>query len=183
MHGRSRLCGNAVRGSDLYFAATFAGSPGERVRETDGTAEHFVPLVEIVLKVELFFDHGKGEEHELSNIGEGVAGTGGNAVLSYGSEELAQDKVDVGGGEEIAHDRGRDFGADLLGLQELLLLVGMKDAESRMGGGPRQTTTAAIGSFKRAAIGLEGFSSRGVSGRIFKRHFHDVSSQLSVFQN
>ena len=163
----------------MDLTAADAGRPGDRIRETDGIAEHFVPLVEIVLKVELFFDHGKREEHELSNISEGVAGTGGNAVLAYGGEELAQDVVDIRGGEEVTRDGGSNFGAEPLGFEELLLFAGVKDAESRMAGGPRQTTTAAIGSFKSAAIGLEGFSSRGVSRRIFKRHFHEC--EFSAF--
>lgn len=166
----------------MYLAAADAGGPGERIREADSIVEHFVPVVETILKGELFFDHGKGEEHELGDIGEGVAGTSGNAVLSYGGEELAQDKVDVGGGKEVARDRRTNFGAESLGFEELLFVARVKDAKSRMAGGARQTTTAAIGSFKSTAIGLEGFSSRGVSGRIFKRHFHDVSSQLSIFR-
>jgi hypothetical protein len=116
-------------------------------------------LVEFVDEVELPFDGGKREKHDLAKIGEGVGGADGHAVLRDGSEDLAEDIVDVGSGQEVAGDGGGEFGAKLSRFEELLLLARVKDAEGRVVGRPRQTTAAAVGGFKSAAIGFGGFAS------------------------
>jgi hypothetical protein len=77
-------------------------------------------LVEFVDEVELPFDGGKREKHDLAKIGEGVGGADGHAVLRDGSEDLAEDIVDVGSGQEVAGDGGGEFGAKLSRFEELL---------------------------------------------------------------
>ena len=57
-------------------------------------------------------------------------------------------------------DSDGEFGADFLRLHELPLLLGMEDAERRVSGGAREAATAAVGGFKRAAIGVRSFARR-----------------------
>lgn len=128
----------------------------------DGFVQHVGPLLEFVAEGELVFDRGKGAKHELGDIGKCVSRANGHAVLSDRSEELAEDVVDVRGGEEVAGEGCSDLGAKLLGFEKLLLLAGMKDAKRSMSGGARKAATASVGSFKRAAIGFGGFAGRAL---------------------
>jgi len=46
-------------------------------------------------------------------------------------------------------------------------LLGMEDAERRVSGRAREATTAAVGRFKRAAIGVRSFARRSFLWRVF----------------
>lgn len=71
-------------------------------------------------------------EHELADVGEEGGVADRKAVLGDRSEELAEDEVDIGGGEEIAANGGSDFRANLMRFEELLLGVCMEGAEGRV---------------------------------------------------
>ncbi len=132
-----------------------------RIREADGFVQHIVPLLEFVAEVELFFDGGEREKHDLAKVGKGVGGADGHAVLRHGSENLAEDIVDIGGGEEVAADGRGEFGAELSRFEELLLVARVEDAKGGVAGRAGQTTAAAVGSLKSTAIGVGGFAGRG----------------------
>ena len=70
-----------------------------------------------------------GREAYLAEIGEGSGGTLGDAVLGQGGEDFAHDVVDVCGGEEVAGEGGRHFRAQAVGFEELVLGVGVEEAE------------------------------------------------------
>jgi len=110
------------------------------------------------MESKLLFDGGKRKEHELAKVGQGVGGAGGHPVLRDGSENFAEDIIDVGGSEKVAGEGGGEFAAKLSRFEELLLLLRVKDAKGGVAGRAGQTTAAAIGSFKSAAIGVGGFA-------------------------
>jgi len=62
------------------------------------------------MESKLLFDGGKREEHELAKVGERVCRASGHAVLGDGSEDLAENIVDVGSGEEVAGDSDSNDG-------------------------------------------------------------------------
>src|SRR5215472_18909819 len=149
----------------------------EGIGEADSVVQHVVPLGEFVAEAKLMFDVGKGEEHELAEVGKSVGSARGYAVLGDGGEDLAEGIVDVGGGEEVAGESGGKFCADFSRFEELLFLAGMEDAEGSVCGGAGETATAAVRSLKGAAIGIKGFAGRGFL-RVFDRHFHGDSEKL-----
>jgi hypothetical protein len=102
--------------------------PG-RFRELDGIADHLLPGLIAVLEMRFVFDLGKGSEHELADVGEGESGALGNAALRDGGEDFAENMVDIGGGEEVAGEGGRELFAKMRRFQELLLVAGMEGAE------------------------------------------------------
>jgi len=104
------------------------------------------------MESKLFFDGGKREEHELAQVGQGVGGAGGHAVLRDGGENFAENIVDVGGSEKVAGEGGGEFAAKLSRFEELLLLLRVKDAQGSVGGGAREAAAAAIGGLEGAAI-------------------------------
>jgi len=83
-----------------------------------------------------------------------------NTVLGDSGEDFAKGIVDVGSGQEVTGDGDGECGADFLRFHELPLLLGMEDAERRVSGGAREAATAAVGGFKRAAIGVRSFARR-----------------------
>src|SRR5215470_12750452 len=109
-HGWSGLFGSCGGSSDFgsgdgggVFRALDdeRGGIGRGIGEADSVVQHVFPLSELVAEAELMFDVGKGEEHELAEVGESVGGADGNAVLSDGGEDFAEGIVDVGGGQEV----------------------------------------------------------------------------------
>ena len=126
---------------------------GGRRGEGAGFVEGFGPLLEIVGEGELLFYVGEAGEQDLAEVGEGGGFAEGDAVLGYGGEEFAEDVVDVGGGEEVALERGGDLGAQALGLEELELFAGVEDAEGEMGRSAKHAAAAAVGELELAAWG------------------------------
>ena len=58
-------------------------------------------------------------EQELAEIGDGDGLAYGDTVLGEGGEDLSENVVDVGGGEEVAAEGDGELGAKLLGFEEL----------------------------------------------------------------
>jgi hypothetical protein len=81
--------------------------------------------------VELTFHAGDGLEEELAEVAESGGGLLGDAFFGESGEDFAEDVVYVGDGVEFA-GKGGKLGGELFGFDELLLLAGVKDAESRM---------------------------------------------------
>src|SRR5260370_1395602 len=69
----------------------------------------------------------------------------GETVLGEGSEELAENVVNVDGGEVFAGGRSGDLPAQLVGFDELALGAGMENAKSGMILVPEHAALAAVG--------------------------------------
>jgi len=122
------------------------GGTGER----GGIGEDFVPVLKFVLERKLLLHVGEAREHDLAHVGEDGGFAKGDSVLRDGSKEFAEDVVDVGGGEEIAVERGGNFVAQALRLEELEFLPGMEGTESRMERAAQHAAPAAVGKWKLA---------------------------------
>jgi hypothetical protein len=115
-------------------------SPGNRgvgcgwagVGEVDGVVDQVFSGFVGIDEFGFFLGHGQGEEHDLAQIGEGGGGALGDAVLGQGGEDFVHDVVDVGGGQEIAGEGGGHFRAQAVGFEELVLGVGVEEAEGRV---------------------------------------------------
>jgi len=121
---------------------------GGRVRERGGFGKLLVPGVEIVVELEFFFYVGKGLEKELADVGKRGGNAGRDAVLGESSEELAEDVVDIRGGEEITVEGSGYLGAEALGFAELQFLPGMEETEGRVIRVTRHAAAAAVGKGK-----------------------------------
>src|SRR6476646_8198707 len=115
--------------------------------------EDFVPVVEFVSEGELLLHVGEAREHDLAEVGESGGFAKGDTVLRNSDEKFAEDVVNVGGGEEIAVERGGNFEAQALGLEDLEFLPGMKGTEGRMVRAAQHAASTAVGKWKLAARG------------------------------
>ncbi len=91
----------------------------------------------------LHFRHGL--EKELAEVSEDGGVASGETVLGNGAEELAENVVDINGGEVFAGGRRGDLPAQLIGLNELALGASMEDAESGVILVPEHAALAAVG--------------------------------------
>ena len=114
------------------------------------------------MKFVFVLDITEGVEQEVADVSEDGGVAGRNAVLGEGGEELAEDKVDVGGGQEVAGERSGELGTESLGYEELLLLAGVEEAEGGMVLIAEHATLAAVGERELAEMGVRG--SRAFSG-------------------
>jgi hypothetical protein len=105
-------------------------------------------VVEFVGEGKLLLHVGEAREHDLAEVGEDGGFAKGDTVLRDGDEKFAEDVVDVGGGEEIAVEGGRDFCAQALGLEELQFLPGMEGTAGRMDRAAQHAAGAAAGKWK-----------------------------------
>lgn len=110
-------------------------------------------MVEFVAERKFLLHVGERREHDPADVGEDGGFAKRDAILSSGGEELAEDVVDVGGGEEIAIEGGGDFVAQALGLEEFQIWPGMEGTEGRMGWSAQHAAGAAVGKLKLAARG------------------------------
>ena len=110
-------------------------------------------------------------EQELADVGEEGGVASRKAVLCDGGEELAEDEVDIGGGEEVAGEGGRDFRANLMRFEELPLGAGVEGAEPRMVVA-EHAAAAAVGEVELAERGFDfGNEGAGVAGsKAFSGH-------------
>jgi hypothetical protein len=130
------------------------GWPG--VGETNAVVDEVYPGFVGVDEFGFILGHGQGEEHYLAQIGEGSGGALGDAVLGQGGEDFAHNVVDVGGGEEIACEGGGHFRAQAMGFDELVLGVGVEEAEGRVVAVPEHTALAVVGEGKLAEFRVVG---------------------------
>ena len=137
------------------LSGTFGRGIGEggRTGERGGIVEDLVPVLEFVVERKLLLHVGEGREHDLAEEGEGGGFAKGDTVLRDGDKEFAEDVVNVGGGEEIAMERGGNFAAQALGLEELQFLPGVEGTEGRMGRAAQHAAAAAVGKLELAAWG------------------------------
>ena len=103
-----------------------------RVGEGDGVVDHARPGVVGVLELGFGFYGGERLEEELADVGENGGGAGSDAALGEGGEDFAQDVVDVGGGVEMAGERGGKLRTEAAAFEQLLLIAGVKET-SRSG--------------------------------------------------
>jgi hypothetical protein len=94
-------------------------------------------------------------EKKLGEIGQEPSVANGNAVGGDKLEELADDVLDVGGGLEVASERG-ELIADVIEFEELPLLACVEEAERRMRSVTEHATLAAVGEGKLAESGFVG---------------------------
>jgi hypothetical protein len=109
-------------------------------------------VVEFIVEGELGLYKREGREQDLAQVGEHGGFARWDAVLGGGGEEFAEDVVDVGGGEEIAVERGGNFAAEELGFAELEFLAGVEGAEDGMSRAAQHAATAAVGELELAAF-------------------------------
>ena len=124
-------------------------------------------MIEVVGDVGLPADVLLALEKKLSEIGEVLRATGGNASGGDQLEELAYHVVDVGLRAELTGDGGQLVG-DFVGFKELKLFAGVEDAERGMGIGAKHTALAAVGERELAKLLLVG----GDSGTGLLGGFH-----------
>lgn len=121
--------------------------------------------------MEFLLDAREGVEEELADVGENGGVAGWNAILGDGGEELAEDEVDVGGGEEVAADGGGDFRTKLMRLEELLLGAGVEGTKGEVIAA-KHAATAAVGKGELTEpgfdLGREGV--RGIADTTFSGH-------------
>jgi len=103
------------------------------------------PEVGILGVDDFVLDFRDGLEKELAEVSEDGGVASGETVLGDSGEELAEDVVDVDGGEVFAGGRRGDLPAQLIGFDELALGAGMENAESGMILVPEHAALAAVG--------------------------------------
>ena len=130
----------------------FGGDGVERSGEVGGVFEHAEPGVVRVADLRFLLGVAERGEHELGGVAEGFGFFDGDAVLGQGSKNFAEDVVDVGGGEEVAGERGGEFGADALGLDALALFTRMEGAQAGMIGMAKHAAAATVGEREMAKI-------------------------------
>jgi len=91
------------------------------------------------------FGEADGMEEELADVSEEASVAMGDAILSDGSIELAEDGIEVRGGEVMAGGSSGEEMADVFGFEELALVARVMEAEGMVILGARHTATAAIG--------------------------------------
>jgi len=127
----------------------------------------------VILGVDDFIlDFRDGVEKELAEVSEDGGVAHRETVLGDGGEELAEDVVDVDGGEVFAGGRRGDLPAELLGFQELALGEGMEDAESGVALLAEHAAFASVGELEPAEMGMIGggaFFGHGSSFREVRR--------------
>jgi hypothetical protein len=122
-------------------------------------AKDFLPAL-IVLRANGFLlDASLAVEKKLGQIGQEPSVANGDAVGGDKLEELADDVLDVGGGLEVAGERG-ELIADVVQFEQLLLLAGVEEAERRMRSMTEHATLAAVGERELAESGFVGSGAR-----------------------
>lgn len=99
------------------------------------------------------FDAAGGLQEELADIGEKGGVAVRDAIQGDGGVELAQYRVDVGGGEVFAGGRSGQELANALGFKELAVFAGVVDAVGVMVGGTGHAAVAAVREGELAAAG------------------------------
>jgi hypothetical protein len=108
---------------------------------------------EFVVERKLLLHVRERREQDLAEVGESGGLARGDTVLRDSDEKFAEDVVNVGGGEEIAVERGGNFAAQALRLEELQFLPGVKGTEGGMVRAAQHAAAAAVGKWKLAARG------------------------------
>jgi hypothetical protein len=127
----------AVRGR----AGTYLGGS----KSSEGIVDEVAPEVGILGVDNFVLDFRDGLEKELAEVSEDGGVASGETVLGDGGEELAEDVVDINGGEVFAGGGSGDLPAQLIGLDELALGASMENAESGMILVPEHAALAAVG--------------------------------------
>lgn len=182
--GRSPRLRSGRAGQTCFVACLIGGRAGVGVDrslirrrgefgETGGSGEHALPLLELKVELVFLFDVVVRVEHELGNVGESGGIAMGDALLGESLEELAKNKVDVSGGEEVAGERGGEFRAEASGFEELHFVTGVEEAEGRVVAMTKHAAATAVGSLEGAAVGgsRSGIARRRL-GRVLFGHFH-----------
>lgn len=124
---------------------------GEVVDE--GFLDDFVPgsfegVPEFLLGVLL------GAEEELAEMGEGDGGFGLDVAHGGGAEEGGEAGGEIGSGESVVVEMFRDEGAELFGVDEVAMFMGMVVTEAHVSGKARHRATTAIGKMEDTTIGF-----------------------------
>ena len=130
------------------------GWPG--IGEVNAVVDQVLPSLEGIDEFGFFLGHGQGEEHYLAQIGEGGGGTLGDAVLGQSGEDFAHDVVDVGGGQEIAGEGGGHLRAEPVGFEQLVLGMGVEEAEGCVIPMPEHAALAVVGKGELAEFRVVG---------------------------
>ena len=77
-----------------------------------------------------------------------------DAFLGERGKRLAENVVDVGGGEEITGEGSSELRAELLGFLELLLLAGVEQAQRRVRFVAEHAAAASVGECELTEIGV-----------------------------
>ena len=139
--GIGRECGGGT-----CFADRFPRVDGDRgIRQADRVFEHALPGVEGVADLGFLLGVAEAREHELGGVAKSFGFLDGDAVLGKSCEDFAEDVIDVGGGEEVAGERGGEFRADAFGFEGLALFAGVKRAKAGMIAMAKHAALAAVG--------------------------------------
>jgi hypothetical protein len=84
-----------------------------------GLLAHFIPLIEVVRKLEFRFDAPDRGEEKLADVSESGGIARRNAILGDSGVEFAEYVVHVGCGHVIAGQGLGEFGAETVGFEEL----------------------------------------------------------------
>src|SRR5713226_4922742 len=138
----------------------------------EGVVDEVAPEVGILGVDDSILDFRDGVEKELAEVSEDGGVANGETVLGDSGEELAEDVVDVDGGEVFAGGRRGDLPAELLRFEELALGEGMEDAESGVALLAQHAALASVGELEFAEMGMIGvgaFFGHGSSFREVRR--------------
>jgi len=138
----------------------------------EGIVDEVAPEIVILGVDDFILDFRDGVEKELAEVSEDGGVANRETVLGDGGEELAEDVVDVDGGEVFAGGRRGDLPAELLRFKELALGEGMEDAESGVALLAEHAAFASVGELEPAEMGMIGggaFFGHGSSFREVRR--------------
>lgn len=121
-------------------------------RRKDAPEERFPGLKVVMSAVDFVFDGREGLEEKLADVGENGGVARRDAIVGHGGPEPAESVIDVGGRLEVAGE-GREFRADAVGFEELLLLAGMDEAVLGVMLPAEHAAEAAVGEVELTEIG------------------------------
>jgi hypothetical protein len=152
--------------SGLLDRATFGSGPGVQ----DGR-EEARPATIAAGEIDFPLDAADAVKKKLTNVGQGGARARGHAIGSDQAKEAAEDLIDVVDRIESACSRD-EGGDDPVGLEDVLFLAGVEEAEGGVGWAAEHGAAAAVGERKSAA----GWSRCSyLARRIRVRGFHGSS--------
>jgi hypothetical protein len=99
-----------------------------------------------------------GLQHELSDVGEGLGGSGLDVALSGSAKKGGEGTAQVAGGEDIGFEETGDLAAGFAGFGTRLKLFAMMEAKAEVVGELGKSAAAAVGIGEMTQVGTIGIT-------------------------